>query len=145
METYMNIPTREELKKALGRKPVEGCSKGPWRANLYLGGAYAIDRVAPNGDVLTRIAVADGAMETRANGELLAMALDLQDENQVLQAAVRMLEKTLQNIADGCRLVCEPATITTPFEEEAFEAIVATIDDAETALAILPTEGESDD
>jgi len=50
---------------------------GPWKANLYLGGAYAIDRIAPNGDRLARVATVDGALETMANARLIAAAPDL--------------------------------------------------------------------
>lgn len=52
---------------------------GPWRINLYLGGAYAIDHVAPNGDHIARVAVVDGLVETPANARLIATAPDLLD------------------------------------------------------------------
>lgn len=56
------------------RARLEAATPGPWKANLYLGGAYAIDRIAPNGDRLARVAVVDGMIQTPANAALIAHA-----------------------------------------------------------------------
>lgn len=51
---------------------------GPWKANLYLGGAVAIDRVKPNGDRIAHIADVYG-MQARHNAILIALAPEMYD------------------------------------------------------------------
>jgi hypothetical protein len=61
---------------AEGRRLIAEATLRPWRANLYLGGAHAIDRIAPNGDTLGRVAVVDGLVETKANAALIVLAVN---------------------------------------------------------------------
>lgn len=63
-------------KIAAAREAVAKATPGKWKANLYLGGAYAIDRIAPNGDVLARVAVVDGLLATPANARAIALAVN---------------------------------------------------------------------
>jgi len=64
---------------------------GPWKANLYLGGAYAIDRIAPNGDRLATVATVCGALETKANARLIAAAPDLLEACRNAERTIRRL------------------------------------------------------
>jgi hypothetical protein len=63
-------------KIAAAREAVAKATPGKWKANLYLGGAYAIDRIAPNGDVLARVAVVDGLLATPANARAIVLAVN---------------------------------------------------------------------
>lgn len=63
-------------KIAAAREEVAKATPGKWKANLYLGGAYAIDRIAPNGDVLARVAVVDGLLATPANARAIVLAVN---------------------------------------------------------------------
>jgi hypothetical protein len=61
---------------AKAREAIARATPGKWKANLYLGGAYAIDRIAPNGDVLARVAVVDGLLATPANARAIVLAVN---------------------------------------------------------------------
>lgn len=76
---------------------------GPWRQNLYLGGAYAIDHIAPNGDILARVAVVDGLMESKANALLIAAAPDLLEACKKLITGWQSDTDTLQVAIDAAR------------------------------------------
>lgn len=83
---------------------------GPWKANLYLGGAYAIDRVAPNGDrIVSKLAVVDGTMETQANAHLIAAAPDLYEALAWLHSLVRGECPSLLNEDSDGDVLCDMA------------------------------------
>lgn len=118
--------TRETLAKALSRKPVEGHTEGPWWAPEKHPEMERI--VASNEGEICEFwthPLVEWAEE--ANARLIATVPDLQDENQVLQAEVRRLQRALENAKDqhypGCE--CEACKIIN------------------AALTLLSTEGES--
>lgn len=61
---------------AEGRRLIAAATPGPLRANLYLGGAYAIERVRPNGGRVARLDVVDGLLETKANADRFVFAVN---------------------------------------------------------------------
>ena len=84
---------------AAAREEVAKATPGKWKANLYLGGAYAIDRIAPNGDVLARVAVVDGLLATPANARAIVLAVNslpsLLDVAEAAMEAERLLRHAL--------------------------------------------------
>lgn len=53
------------------RRLSEAATPGPWVRNLYLGGSYAIDRIAPNGDRISHVADVRGSVFTGPNSEVI--------------------------------------------------------------------------
>lgn len=85
---------------AEGRRLIEAATPGPVRANLYLGGAYAIERVRPNGDRVARLTVVDGLLETKANADRfvfavnnLAALLDVAEAGDAVSRSVTMAQE----------------------------------------------------
>ena len=91
-------------KIAAAREEVAKATPGKWKANLYLGGAYAIDRIAPNGDVLARVAVVDGLLATPANARAIVLAVNsLPSLLDVAEAAALRASEIPEHTADSCK------------------------------------------
>ena len=72
----MTAPASIPALIAEGRRLIAAATPGPLRANLYLGGAYAIERVRPNGGRVARLDVVDGLLETKANADRFVLAVN---------------------------------------------------------------------
>ena len=72
------MPAEKTLSETIaeGRRLIAAATPGPLRANLYLGGAYAIERVRPNGGRVARLDVVDGLLETKANADRFVFAVN---------------------------------------------------------------------
>ena len=81
---------------AEGRRLIAAATPGPLRANLYLGGAYVIERVRPNGGRVARLDVVDGLLETKANADRFVFAVNnlaaLLDVAEAAERLVRALD-----------------------------------------------------